>query len=136
MRIDAQFREWWTQCLGNPPIPDDYVLPVQHALQGHPEAPRLWETHVHAILIDKLQFVPTAHEKCLYVKRDPLRNDLQLLLRQVDDFSVATKDKATCMETIKRIGSFLQVPLNDLGLIKKLNGVNILQTKWFVKSVL
>ena len=133
MKIDIQFREWWTQCLGNPPIPEDYVLPVQHALQGHPEAPRLWETHIHAILVEHLKFVPTTHEKCLYVKRDLRTNDLQLLLRQVDDFSVAAKDHATCLETITQVGSFLQVPLNDLGLIKKFNGVNILQTKWFVK---
>ena len=133
MKIDIQFREWWTNCLGNPPIPEDYVLPVQHALQGHPEAPRLWETHIHTILVEKLKFVPTTHEKCLYVKRDSRTNDLQLLLRQVDDFSVASKDTATCMETIKQVGSFLQVPLNDLGLIKKFNGVNIQQTKWFVK---
>ena len=97
MKIDCQFREWWTQCLGNPPIPDDYVLPVQHALLGHPEAPRLWETHIHAILVDKLQFVPTTHEKYLYVKRNHINHDLQLLLRQVDDFSVAATDTATCL---------------------------------------
>ena len=31
--------EWWTELEGNPSIPDGYVLPVQHVLQGHPEAP-------------------------------------------------------------------------------------------------
>lgn len=31
MKIDSQFAEWWTQCLGNPPIPDGYVLRVQYA---------------------------------------------------------------------------------------------------------
>jgi hypothetical protein len=41
MKIDSQFQEWWTKCLGRPPIPDGYVLPVQHTLQGHPEAHRL-----------------------------------------------------------------------------------------------
>jgi hypothetical protein len=92
MKIDAQFAEWWTQCLGNPPIPEGYVRPVLHALQGHPEAPRLWETHIHAILVEKLDFVPTTHEKCLYSKRDST-GTLQLLLRQVDDFSVAAKDR-------------------------------------------
>ena len=34
-RIDDQFREWWTECKGRPPIPPGYVLPVNHALQGH-----------------------------------------------------------------------------------------------------
>ena len=36
MRIDDQFREWWEEHLGRPPIPPGYVLPVNHALQGHP----------------------------------------------------------------------------------------------------
>jgi hypothetical protein len=135
MKINVQFREWWTHCLGNPPILNKYMLPVQHALQGHPEAPlRLWETHIHAILVDKLKFVPATHEKCIYVKRDPHTNDLQLLLCQVDNFLVATKDQATSMEMIKQVGSFLPVPLNNFGLIKKFSGVNIMQTKWFVKG--
>ena len=133
MKIDNQFHEWWTQCLGRPPIPEGYVLPVQHALQGHPEAPRLWETHIHAILVNKLSFQPTTHEKCLYSKRDPNTDELILLLRQVDDFSVAAKEREVCTAIISAVGSFLQVPLNDLGLIKKFNGINILQTKWFVK---
>ena len=63
MAIDDQFHEWWVECLGNPPIPLGYVLPVQHALQGHPESPCLWETHIHTILVDRLKFVPTTHEK-------------------------------------------------------------------------
>ena len=132
MVIDDQFHEWWVECLGNPPIPPGHVLPVQHALQGHPESPRLWETHIHTILVDRLHFVPTTHEKCLYSKRDS-KGNLQLLLRQVDDFSVAAKEAHLCEATIAAIGKYLQVPLNDLGLIKKFNGVNILQTRWYIK---
>ena len=41
MEVDDQFQEWWTQCLGNERIPDGYVIPILHALQGHPEAPWL-----------------------------------------------------------------------------------------------
>jgi hypothetical protein len=47
-----------------------------------------------------LNFVPTTHEKCFYVKRDPHTDDIQLLLRQVDDFLVAAREKATCMDMI------------------------------------
>ena len=133
MMVDAQFQEWWVECLGNPPIPPGYVLPVQDALQGHPESPRLWEVHTHNIMVNHLKFVPTTHEKCLYSKRDPITDDLQMLLRQVDDFSVAAKDVETCKAMIAAVGQYLQVPLNDLGLIRKFNGVNILQTRWFVK---
>ena len=36
MRIDDQFREWWEEHCGLPPISPGYVLPVNHALQDHP----------------------------------------------------------------------------------------------------
>ena len=133
MRIDDQFHEWWTEHLGNAPIPPGYVLPVNHALQGHPEAPRLWETHIHKILVDKMGFTPTTHEKCLYSRRLPKDDQLQMILRQVDDFSVAADTRETCKQIISTIGSHLTVPLNDLGLIRKFNGVNIHQTRWYIK---
>ena len=40
VEIDQQFRDWWAS-KGRKPIPKGYVLPVQHALQGHPESSRL-----------------------------------------------------------------------------------------------
>ena len=129
MRIDDQFREWWTEYKGRPPIPPGYVLPVNHALQGHPEAPRLWERHIHDIIVNNLKFAPTTHEKCLYSRRDSTDN-LQMILRQVDDFSVSATEQDVCQDIIRQIGSHLTVPLNDLGIIRKFNGVNIQQTKW------
>ena len=133
MRIDDQFREWWTECKGRPPIPrPGYVLPVNHALKGHPEAPRLWERHIHDILEIELKFVPTTHEKCLYRRRDPSDN-LQMILRQVDDFSVSATEQTECQDIIRQIGTHLTVLLNDLGLIRKFNGVNVQQTKWYIK---
>ena len=38
--VDRQFREWWRQ-QGQEDIPECRVLPVKHALQGHPESPRV-----------------------------------------------------------------------------------------------
>lgn len=46
IEVDDAYREWWTDHLGKLPIPEDYVLPVKHALQGHPESPWLWEKHI------------------------------------------------------------------------------------------
>jgi len=41
--IDEAFREWWSDHLGNPPIPPECnVVRVHNAIQGHPESPRLW----------------------------------------------------------------------------------------------
>ena len=132
MIIDDQYREWWTDHRNLPPIPSGHVLPVNHALQGHPEAPRLWETHIHDILVTKLNFTPTTHEKCLYIKRAANTDIFQMLLRQVDDFAIAATDKDTCQQTIRMIGKHLTVPLNDLGVIRKFNGVNVHQTKWYI----
>jgi hypothetical protein len=38
--INEAFREWWTEHLGNPPIPIECnVVRVNNAIQGHPESP-------------------------------------------------------------------------------------------------
>ena len=39
--IDAPFKAWWENILKRSPITVDHVLPIRHALQGHPELPRL-----------------------------------------------------------------------------------------------
>lgn len=38
--VDQQFREWWRQQVQED-IPEGWVLPVKHALQGHLDSPRL-----------------------------------------------------------------------------------------------
>jgi hypothetical protein len=130
MAIDEQFRTWWTESLGRDPIPHGSVLPVKHALQGHPEAPRLWEKHIVEIL-DKLGFKSTTHERCIYQKT--VAGEKVLFLRQVDDFAVACKDTAISKEIIQLVGAQLQVPLNDLGTLTKFNGLDILQTRDYIK---
>jgi hypothetical protein len=130
MAIDDQFRNWWTESLGNAPIPEGMVLPVQHAMQGHPEAPRLWEKHIVQIL-EKLGFQSTTHEKCIYQKT--VASKKVLFLRQVDNFAVACSDPAISKEIIRQIGAQLQVPLNDLGTLTKFNGLDILQTRDYNK---
>ena len=51
-----------------PPIPHGHVLPVQKALQGHPEAPCAWVILIDQILQEKLKLKPTTttHEPYLY----------------------------------------------------------------------
>jgi hypothetical protein len=130
MAIDDQFRNWWTESLGNDPIPQGHVLPVKHAMQGHPEAPRLWEKHIVQIL-EKLGFASTTHEKCIYQKT--VAGHKVLFLRQVDDFAVACSDPGISKEIICQIGAQLQVPLNDLGTLTKFNGLDIVQTRDYTK---
>ena len=56
------FHDLWTIHKRRPPIPPGYIIPVERAMQGHPECPLLWEN-----IKDVLQFRPTTQEPCLYV---------------------------------------------------------------------
>jgi len=68
------------------------VLPVFHALQGHPESGKLWEKHITAILRSpKFGFTSTTHDKS--VCSATFEGAKMLLLRQVDDFAVACPNK-------------------------------------------
>ncbi|KAL9178443.1 hypothetical protein ACHAXT_003773 [Thalassiosira profunda] len=64
IRPDKAFLDWWVNHKGRDPIPPGFVIPVIRAMQGHPEAPRLWEKHADGIL-RKLDLRPTTHEPCL-----------------------------------------------------------------------
>ena len=131
MEINDQYRDWWTKHKKRPPIPKGYVLPVLHAIQGHPESPRLWDQYISNILVQKENFRNTTHEKCIYSTK--IKGKKVLFLRQVDDFAVACKDKTIAQAVIKQIGQYLSVPLNDLGIIKKFNGIDVTQARDYVK---
>jgi hypothetical protein len=64
--IDDAYREWWTDHLGKAPIPKDCnVVGVHNAIQGRPEASRLWEKHIDLIL-KKIGLRPATREPCIY----------------------------------------------------------------------
>jgi Reverse transcriptase (RNA-dependent DNA polymerase) len=132
MEVDEQFQDWWTNCLQLPPIPLGWVIPILRNLQGHPEAPRLWHKHIDDILVNQLGFDRTTHEPCLYFKHHP-EHGLILLLRQVDDFLISAKTLAIAEEVRQQIQSKMTNELNDLGIIKRFNGMDVDQTKHFVK---
>jgi len=128
--VDKQYREWYKSKY-NKDIPKGYVLRVNHAIQGHPEAPRLWSEFIDGIIQTKLNLIPTTHEKCLY--KGSMDGKEVLFLRQVDDFSVAAADEATCNKVIQEISKHLKAPLKNLGRVTRFNGVEIEQTKNFVR---
>jgi hypothetical protein len=65
IRPDTAFHAWWTIHKRRDPIPPRHVIPILSAMQGHPEAPRLWEKHADKIL-RSIGLTPTTHEPCLY----------------------------------------------------------------------
>jgi hypothetical protein len=135
--IDDAYSDWYFDKYGIR-LDRALVLPVLHALQGHPEAARLWEAHINAILKDpEFNFKVTTHEKNIYhatIKGVPV-----LLCRQVDDFAIATPDPEIACHIYERIGQKLQLPgepaapFVDEGLVASFNGVDILQTRDYIK---
>mmetsp|Transcript_22056 Transcript_22056/g.31603 ORF Transcript_22056/g.31603 Transcript_22056/m.31603 type:complete len:288 (+) Transcript_22056:44-907(+) len=131
MFIDENFRDWWENHLHRPPIPKDCnVVRVCKAIQGHPESPRLWEKHIDKILCD-MHFTPTRHKPCLY--RGNVNGSIVLFLRQVDNFSVAASDTSICSQIIAQINNKMTMAVKDLGIISRFNGLNIHQTRHYVK---
>ena len=130
MKPDAQFRKWWSECLKKPKLDEDDVIPVLHALQGHPESPRLWDKYITNMLVDEFDFQTCTHEPCLYYKTDKA-NNLMLIVRQVDDILVCSKSAEECDKMASALQKKLTFPLNFLGNVRKFNGVDVDQTKHF-----
>jgi hypothetical protein len=74
---------------------------------------------------------PATHERCLYAGRDP--GTRILFLRQVDDFAAAAKTKAAAITLFHKINASLRINLKILGRVEHFNGMDIHQTKDFIK---
>ena len=130
IRPDKAFHEWWVQHKHRPPIPPGHVIPVLSAMQGHPESPRLWEKHADSILRE-LGLTPTVHEPCLY--SGTVDGKRVIFMRQVDDFAIAAPDERTSDILLDMIDDKLSIPLKRQGLLDMYNGMDILQTKDYIK---
>lgn len=129
--IDDAFREWWTDHLGKPPIPKECnVVRVHNAIQGHPESPRLWEKHIDKILRN-IGLQPTVHEPCLY--SGTINGNRVIFLRQVDDFAVAALTIEIAQTVIDQVNQKMRIDIKNQGTIERFNGVDIHQTRHYVK---
>lgn len=117
--VDQQFREWWKK-QGKGEIPKGYVMKVKHALQGHPESPRLWAKMIDEIIRTHVGLQPTSHEPRLY--EGEVEGEKVLFLRQVDDFAVACKNVSISKKVIDLISAHLSAPMKHLGIIDRFNG--------------
>ncbi|KAL7550176.1 hypothetical protein ACHAWF_013416 [Thalassiosira exigua] len=130
IRPDKAFHEWWVNHKGRAPIPHGHVIPVLAAMQGHPEAPRLWEKHADAILRE-VGLTPTTHEPCLY--SGLIDGKRVIFKRQVNDFAAACPDQHTADLLFDMIDERLSIPLKRQGLIDMFNGMDVAQTRDYVK---
>ena len=132
--IDEQFRTWYkTRYPDRKPIPPGYVMRVKKALQGHPESPRLWAQLIDKI-IRKLQLKPCAHEPNLYFTDNYCNTGkMVLFMKQVDDFCVSCQDRETAKHVIREINEKMTIDVKELGLISRFNGVDVEQTRHYIK---
>jgi hypothetical protein len=136
LRLDDAFIDWYATTYGKQ-LDRSQVLPIQRALQGHPEAARLWEIYITGILT-KVGFTSTTHEKNIYALR---RTDssLVLMVRQVNDFALACLNDTIAKDLYDQIGTHLKLPGEaDLpfaykGVLTDFNGYDILQTRNYIK---
>ncbi|EJK69950.1 hypothetical protein THAOC_08742 [Thalassiosira oceanica] len=129
IRPDAAVRAWWRARRGVDLGPHE-VIPILAAMQGHPEAGRLWEKHADAIL-RRCGLTPTTHEPCLY--SGLIDGERVLFMRQVDDFAVATPSERIANILFDMIDDALTFPLKRMGLVSLFNGLDITQTKEYIK---
>jgi hypothetical protein len=130
IRPDKAFNEWWVKHKKQTPIPSGHVIPVLSAMQGHPASPQLWEKHADAIL-QELGLTPMVHEPCLY--SGTVASKCVILKRQVDDFAIAAPDKKTADILLDLLDDQLSIPLKRQGLLDMFNGVNVVQTRDYIK---
>jgi Reverse transcriptase (RNA-dependent DNA polymerase)/GAG-pre-integrase domain len=126
VRIDDAYAAWYKRRFGIQ-LDRSLVLPVQHALQGHPEAGALWERFVNSLLT-KLGFVATTQERSLY--RATIQGKVVLLCRQVDDMAIACVDPSICQWVISQLAN--DIDLVDGGIVKMFNGVDVTQTREYI----
>ena len=131
LKVDAAYKNWWKNKTGED-LDGDYYVKVQHAIQGHPESPRLWQLYIDSILKD-IGFVATTHEPCVYRLPQHVLGEEMFLLRQVDDFALGCDSTEAAEKVWKMIDSKMSAPLKREGLIRRFYGIDVEQTNEYIK---
>ena len=126
--IDKSYRSWYKHRFGKDVDPKTHVIPLMKALQGHPEAAALWEEKINGVM-STLELKHTTHERSLY--SGVFEGQKVLVCRQVDDFAVATENKATADKIISLINE--QVTTENLGIAPTFDGADVLQARDYVE---
>ena len=131
LKVDVAYKNWWYNKTGET-LEGDYYVKVQHAIQGHPESPRLWQLFIDDILT-KIGFKATTHEPCVYKLHNPTFKEEVYLLRQVDDFAIGCDSEKTAEHIWQLIDDKMSAPLKREGLLYRFNGIDINQTRDYIK---
>jgi hypothetical protein len=138
MAVDEAYVSWYLKRHGIDINPSLYAIPVTGAIQGHPEAGRLWQDFIVSFLTDPtLKFTTTCHERNLYC--GTFRNEQILVCRQVDDFAIGSTTTATAEALIQVIKSHAITSSNGIGvptvfaISSRYNGLDVHQTRSYIK---
>ena len=137
VEINDAYADWYKHRFGVD-LDHSMVLPVRHALQGHPESGKLWEKHINGLLLgSEFNLHTTTHDRTIY--HGSFEGSHILLLRQVDDFALACANEDIAKRFYSKLGSALQLPSESsppfsyLGLLSDFNGVDVTQTSTTIK---
>jgi hypothetical protein len=134
--VDDAYASWFLKRHGCHIDRSAYVIPVERALQGHPEAGRLWEGMIVDIL-SKKGFQSTTHERNLY--HGEIDGTLVLVCRQIDDYAIASVTPAIADQLIAFINSHATTAnhgigtLSAFGITNRYNGLDVHQTSHYIK---
>ena len=116
------------------PPPNSIWLCYSHSEKGHPEGPQLWHKHIHGIMLDVLDFKPCTHEHCLDYKCNKATNNLTLAVCQLDNIIISTRMLEPALSVKAQIQLQMTTALNNLGIIKQFNDIDIQQTKYYIRG--
>ena len=137
LNIDDTIADWHERRFGEVLDRSSQVIPLFEALQGHPEAGVLWERPITDVLINKMKFKNTTHEKKLCI--GTIDGEEVLACRQVDDFAAGAASKAAAEKFMDVLREHVQSEHDGMGipspegLCQRCNGPDIFQTRDCIK---
>lgn len=139
LETDEAYRSWYQKRFNAVLDPLTHVIPALRAIQGHPEAGRLWQDFILSILQSPpLNFTTsTTHERNLY--RGEIDGKLVLVARQVDDFAIGCACPTTANRLIEIINSHVSTKNQGIGtptqygISHRYNGLDVHQTQRYIK---
>jgi len=82
-------------------------------------------------ILRKIGLVPTIHEPCIHSGQ--IETVRVYFKRQVDDFAVACPEERIATIIFDAIDAELQMPIKRQGLVTLFNGLDVLQSRWYIK---
>jgi hypothetical protein len=104
----------------------NYVLPVQHALQGNPESGALWEWFINKVL-HRHGFKYITHERSLY--HSTYDRWKMLISRQGDNLAIGCCNVKSIRKLVAIICAEDKIDFRDEGILTSFNGVDVIQSQ-------